>query len=58
MAKKVQQFTIDGEFVAEYDSIRDAARKTNINRTGIKRCCEGDKWYKKSGGFVWKYKTQ
>lgn len=58
IAKKVQQFTTDGEFVAEYDSIRDAARKTNINRTGIKRCCEGDKWYKKSGGFVWKYKAQ
>jgi hypothetical protein len=50
----VQQFTLDGEFVAEYASISAAARATNIQRTNINACCTGRDW--QAGGYKWAHK--
>ena len=49
----VEQFTKDGVFVNKFDGIRKAQRETHIERTTIKKCCDGI--YKSAGGFVWKY---
>lgn len=51
--KKVCQFSLEGDFIEQFNSIRDASRKTNINREGISRCCREE--LKTSGGFVWKF---
>ena len=49
---KVIQFTLNGELVKEYDSIKEANAVTGISN--ICTCCKNI--YKTAGGFVWKYK--
>lgn len=53
-SKAVLQYTLDGKFLKEFISIRDAARKTGISRSVIKNCCSGI--LKTGKGFVWKFK--
>lgn len=50
----VLQFSKDGEFIAEYPSIREASRQTGCDNSSIIKCCKGK--LKSSGGFIWKYK--
>ena len=56
-AKKVQQFTKDGLFIKEWDSIIEAARELKINASGIWACCNGRNRCKSYCGYVWKYKN-
>ena len=49
---QIAQMSLDGKVVAEYDSIRDAAKITGIPYSGIYACVNGKT--KKSKGFVWK----
>ena len=51
----VLQYSLDGEFIAEYNSISDAERKLGNNHTHIWDVCNGKR--KKANGFIWKYKT-
>lgn len=53
--KPVLQFTKDGEFVKEYESVREAESQTGIKT--ICKCCKGHKDYPHAGGFIWKYKN-
>ena len=55
-SSKVVQYTLDGEFIAEYQSIAEAARKTGIKQSNISHCCIGTYGFKTAGGFIWKYK--
>lgn len=50
----VVQFTKDGEFVAEFNSIKEASEATGAHKTTISGCCKGQ--YKTAGGFKWRYK--
>ena len=52
--KKVVQSSRDLEFIASYDSVKQAATLLNINASHISECCKGS--YKTAGGYVWKYK--
>ena len=52
-AKCVAQYSLSGELICVFNSIKEASLKTNIYYDGISRCCCGDT--KTSGGFVWKY---
>ena len=45
----------DDEIISEFESVSDAARKTNIIRSSITYCCKGK--FKSAGGFIWKYKN-
>ena len=54
LSKSVIQFKLDGSFVAEYPSARDAERKTKINHSHISKCCLHKS--NSAGGFIWKYK--
>lgn len=51
--QRVDQFTLKGEFVARFESIRDASRKLNIDGSSISKVCRGK--YKKAGGYTWSY---
>lgn len=53
--KTVLQFTIEGEFVREWNSTREAERN-GFNHNGVSACCRG--LYNKSQGYVWKYKWE
>ena len=51
--KPVRQYTLDGEFIKEWGTIKEAATVLNIADTHISDCCKGK--FKKSGGFIWRY---
>ena len=51
----VSQYTIEGVFIASYESIHEAQRLTNIDKNTISRCCRGIQ--KTAGGFKWTYKN-
>ena len=53
----VVQYTKDMVFVAEFESTREAERRTGVDHKRIIKCCKGKKHYKTAGGFVWKYKN-
>ena len=55
IGKKVQQFSLEGIFLNEYDSITDATEKLNKhNITNIRSCCT--KKTKSAYNFLWKFK--
>ena len=51
--KKVLQYTLDGNLVAEYNSIRAAARVLGQKHPQILGCCSGK--YNTAYGYNWKY---
>ena len=51
----ILQYTLDGKFLNEYVSGRDAERKTGISHGGILQCCQGK--YRTWRGYIWKYKN-
>ena len=51
---QVLQFSKDGEFIAEYPSIKEAERQTGCTKGGNCNCCKGNR--KSAGGYIWKYK--
>lgn len=56
LSKPILQFTLDGEFVAEYPSAMEAQRQTGFKNSYINKCLRGklDKAY----GYIWKYKGE
>ena len=51
--KPVLQYSTDGELVARYNSLYDAAKKIGSSTTCISMCCRGQQHTAK--GFIWKY---
>lgn len=54
--KRVEQHTLDGEFVAIYDSIIVASKETTFDRHGIFDCCNHRQ--KTAYGYYWCYEGQ
>lgn len=50
------QYSIQGEFIKEWPSIKDAAESLNISTGTIGGCIRKEKHYKTCGGFIWRYK--
>lgn len=50
---KIKQMNMNGEFIRNWNSIMDAAKYHNIDRSGISRACSG--LYKQCGGYKWEY---
>lgn len=51
--KKIHQYTIDGIFVREWDSLTEAHIELGIDNSSISMCCKGKR--KTAKGFVFKY---
>ena len=51
--KPIQQYTLDGQFVDRYNSVKIASKITGINYATITQAARGK--YKQAGGYVWKY---
>lgn len=51
--KKVYQYDKKGNLIAEFNSVSEAAEKTDIDRANITKTCNGK--VKSAGGYVWKY---
>nr|WP_319268334.1 NUMOD4 domain-containing protein [uncultured Draconibacterium sp.] len=54
-SKSVVQLDMDGNFIKEYGSLREAARNTTATSINISFCCRGK--YSQSGGYKWEYKS-
>lgn len=54
ISKPVLQYNIDGTFIKEWSSIKEANTYTKVNRSNISACCKNR--YKTAGNFIWKYK--
>jgi len=54
--KPIEQY-LNNILIQTYPSAREAQRQTGIDISSITNCCNGKKYYKSAGGFVWKYKT-
>ena len=53
--KPVLQFTKQGVFIKEYESVCDAASALGSNvRSTISYCCDGKRYYHSCKGFIWK----
>lgn len=52
-AKKVFQYDLDGNFIKEHYSIKEASRRTKCGFGSISNCCSGRS--KTSGGYIWKW---
>ena len=51
--RAVNQLSIDGLFLREFKTVKDASLQTKTNMGDISTCCRG---YKKSAnGFKWEY---
>ena len=55
LSKAVRCYTLDGIFVKEYGSIREAARELHLSDINIIRVCKGYPHRKTCGGYIWKY---
>jgi len=53
--RPILQYTMNDEFIKEYESIISASLETNIRNNAISNCCA--KISKSSGGFKWYYKN-
>lgn len=54
MSKPVEQYNIDGVFIADYPSCEEAARQTGCSRGNISNCCTGR--YSQTKGFIFRFK--
>lgn len=52
-SKAVNQYDREGNLIATYDSIANAAKAANIERRRVSAVCLGED--KTAGGYIWKY---
>ena len=53
--KPVLQYDLQGNFVKEYPSAKEAEIENNIARGHVTKVCKDER--KSAGGFIWKYKN-
>ena len=52
-SKKILQFTLDGEFIREWQSMAECTRN-GFDQSNVCNCCQGKR--KSAYGYIWKYK--
>ena len=52
-SKRVYKFSLDGEFICEYGSVREASRVNNISSSQISSVCRGEHF--RTQGYRWSY---
>lgn len=51
--KKINQYDLEGNFIKQWNSMKEAGEKLNICRQNISMCCRGLR--KKTNNYVWRY---
>lgn len=54
--KRIEQYSLDDEFIAVYPSQSEAARQLGINRHSISDCLRGLRIT--GGGYIWRYENE
>lgn len=50
---KINQYDLDGNFIKQWDYVREIQKVLNVNNANIIECCKGKR--KTAGGYIWKY---
>lgn len=58
LSKAIDQYTLDGKFVAHYPSLAEANRQTGFAQGNICRNLKGDPHYSHAYGYVWRYSAE
>ena len=53
--REIIQFSLSGEYIEEYRTLKEAEYKTNISYSCISRACTTQK---SAGGYLWRYKDE
>lgn len=53
VGRKVAQYSLDNKFIAEYNSISEAGRKSGVTKSNIQHVLSGKN--STAGGFIWSY---
>jgi predicted GIY-YIG superfamily endonuclease len=53
--KPIIQYDLEGNFIKEWESAKEAQRQTGVNNSAINNTLKGIS--KTSGGYIWKYKN-
>ena len=56
ISKPVLQYTLDGKFVAEYQSANEVQRQLGYYESNVSACCRGES--KQAYGHLWRWKNQ
>ena len=51
--KSCYKFSLYGEFICKYESIREASLKTGLHKSNVSACCHGRR--KSTGGFIFAF---
>lgn len=55
VAKKVNQFDLQGNYLSTYESLSQAQVKTKVSRNYIRRACNLKQGYGHAGNYLWSY---
>lgn len=53
VSRRIQQYTLNGDFIGEFESIRDAVKINGFSSNHICECARGKR--QTSNGYVWRY---
>lgn len=53
LRKKVQQYSLNGEFIREWASVNEASENTGVSMKSIRMCATG--YHKRGGEYIWKF---
>lgn len=56
--KRVYQCDLNSNIIKLWDGIRLASRELNIPSQQISQCCNGTRYRKTAGGYIWKYESE
>lgn len=51
--KAIKQYDLQGNFIKQWQSVKEASETLNIYKSGISSCANGT--YKQCMGYIWKY---
>ena len=54
-SKRIAQYTIDGEYIKTFPSIREMYRQTGFDRSAVCKCASGNHRYSHAYGYLWRY---
>lgn len=52
--KPINQYDLEGNFIREWESMKQIVKELNYSQSGISNCCRGI--YKQANNYIWKFK--
>lgn len=56
--KNILQFSLNGQFIKEWETFSEVESELNIDKRLVWRCCHGLNGVKKAKNYIWKFKEE